>query len=507
MNARSASGASPLLLTALLQLLRRLPAALAFAVLLAVCAFLGIIVALGSPQIDLLLLAAIFGPMLLFVPARWVLPLLIVTGFVVVGLGMYYLRIVKLFWVPYMLCMFLILKLPLDALGHHVPAAERRRPIPLFIWLLFAFFALVLISAALNRTPLINILVGGKHFLFVWAITFLTASRAIDETFLRKCWLLILAIAILQLPFTVIQHFMSIDKNWDAVVGTFGGDPNGGGASGMMAIFLAIACGFVVSLLKVRQISPVLGGAVLVSALVSVAMGEVKFFFVLMPMVIAVVLRRDFVRRPAMAFGIMLIGLVALSAVALFYEDEYGGRVAKSRQSETSDYLDYIFRDESNLDFINYQTGEVSRLGAPLVWLHTANKDGLDKLLLGYGLTASRPSETIGQGVMAKRFPFKLNTSTLTILLWDSGLLGLLTFCAVLVTAALRAMKLSSAEPIPPFHRACLDGCVGALVGLMASLPYNGAAIDHVSIQFFLPFVVGYVLFWSNRVAAMRVRA
>ncbi len=505
MPARAGAAARPVLLDALLRLLRRMPAALGFALLLGVCVLFGMVVALGSPQLDLLLLAAIGGPVLLFVPSRWVLPLLIVTGFVIVGLGMYYLRIVKLFWVPYLLCMFLVLKLPLEALGRHADRADRHRAIPLFIWLLFAFIALVLASAALNRTPLINMLVGGKHFLFVWAITFLVASRAIDADFLRRCWLLFFGIALLQFPFTVLQHFMS-PNNWDAVVGTFGGDPNGGGGSGMMAIFLAIICGFAVALLKARQISPLLGGALLLTALGSVAMGEVKFFFALMPMVVAVVLRRDFVQRPALAFGVMAAGIAALTVVALFYQSEYGERVAKSRDTETSDYLDYIFRDESNLDFVNYSSGELSRLGAPLVWVHTASKDGIDKFLLGYGLTASRPSETIGQGVMAKRFPFRLNTSTLTIVLWDAGMLGFLAFCAVLVSAGLQAMRLAKNAQIPPFHRACLDGCVGACAGLLASFPYNGAAIDHVSIQLFLPFTVGYVLFWTRQAARTQRR-
>ncbi len=491
-------GSGPLALALVTRALRRLPAALGFALLLGVCALFGMVIALGSPQLDLILLAVICGPLLLFVPARWILPLLIVLAFVVVGLAMYYLRLSKLFWVPYMLCVFLILKLPLDALGQRA-RIERQPPMPIFVWLLFAFFAAVMTSSLMNGTPLINMLVGGKHFLFVWAVMFLVASRSIDDAFLRNCWMLLLWIAIAQFPFAIVQRVFS-HGNWDAIVGTFGGDPKGGGGSGMMAIFLAIIIGVAIALLKARQIKPAFGMTVIVCALGSVALGEVKVFFGLLPIVIAVVLRRDFLRRPAFAVGMLAATLITVVGIATLYEAHFSSVVSSHRKIETQDYLDYVFRDESNLDFVNYRSGEVSRLGAPLIWLRTATHDGTDKFLFGYGLTASRPSETIGKGVMAKRFPFTLNTSTVTILLWDSGLIGFALFCAMLVAAGARAQHLSSNETIAPFHRACLDGCVAAFVALFITLPYNGVVIDHVS-QIFLPFVAGYVLYWARRTA------
>lgn len=477
--------------------LRRVPAALGFGLLLAICALLGAVVALGSPQLDLLILAAIGGPLLLFVPARWVLPLLIVTGFVVVGLGVFYLRMTKLFWVPYMLCMFLVLKLPLDALADR-SRRDRHRVTPLFVWMLFGFFAAVAITTLLNQTPLINLLVGGKHFLFVWALTFLVASRGIDDDFLRKCWLLLLAIAVLQLPFAALQRVFS-HGNWDAVVGTFGGDPNGGGGSGLMAIFLAIAIGLAVALLKARQIAPVFGYAVIASGIGSVALGEVKVFFLLLPIVLAVVMRRDFVQRPALAFGVLAAGAITLATVAALYQSYYTNEARKSRSVSAQDYLDYVFKAEGNLDYVNLETGEVSRIGAPLIWVRTVLKDGPDKLLFGYGLTASRPSETIGKGVMAKRFPFALNTSALTIVLWDTGLVGLLTLCGALAAAAINAFRLSGSMRIPPFHRACLEGCAGAFVVMLVTLGYNDAAINQVSFQFLLPFALGYVLYWLRK--------
>lgn len=474
------------------------------AVFLPLCALLGMVVALGSRQMTLLAIGGVSGLLLLLIPSALILTLLLALSFVGVGLAMYYFGLGQAAWLPYAISMFLWIKLPIDALtaGPNARASPLPRPpLPAFIWFLFAFFGVAIISTAANQTPFINWLVGGKNFLFIWSIAFLVASGAISERYLKGVWLGLLGVAVLQAPFAALQHFTTFASsgNWDAVVGTFGGNPEGGGSSGAMAIFLSIAVGMTLAFTKNRQIPLWAGVISFIATMTALLLSETKIFFILGPIMVAFVLLHEVRRRP----GFVLVSLVAVVAssaiVAVFYMNNYAPSQSGARDTDARSYLDYLSGVDTQPDFVNRKTGEVSRLGAPLLWLKLAQQHGIDKRLIGYGMTASRASQTVGYGAAAKSFPFMLTTSALTVLLWDTGLLGATFFLMMLASAALVAWRISRSVRIPLFHRTALEVSAGALIVCLLSCLYNDAMIDGPSLQIFLAFIVGYVLYWARR--------
>lgn len=480
------------------------------AALLPLCALLGTVVALGSQQMTLLAIGGVAGLLLLLIPSALILTLLLALGFVGVGVAMYYFGLGQLAWLPYALSMFLWIKLPIDALMAQPFARLNqppRSPLPLFVWFLLAFFVIAIVSTALNQTPFINWLVGGKNFLFVWSIAFLVASGAISERYLKAVWLGLLGIAVLQMPFAALQHFttVAIGGHWDAVVGTFGGNPESGGASGSLAIFVSIAIGAALAFAKNRQISLTVAIAVCLAGIATLALAETKIFVVLVPVMVALVLMRDIRRRPAFVltttFAVLVSG-VAISA--LYLSTYYAPTQSRAHEANLDSYIDYVFRFDARPDFVNRDTGEVSRVGAPLLWSKLAGEKGVDKLLVGYGMTASRASQTVGYGAAAKQFQFMLTTSSLTVLLWDTGLIGALCFLLTLALAAATAWKLSARPWIPLFHRTALEISAGALAVCLLSCGYNNAMVDGPSLQIFLAFVIGYVLYWARHRAVPR---
>ncbi len=465
----------------------------------------GLAIGLGSNLLTMMVVAAIVGPMLLLVPTSALVVCLLMLSFVVTGLSSYYGRIGQVHWLPYIVCLWLWMKLPIDALVRRSrPGAHPPSPGPSGPGVLLGLFMLTgLLSTAFNATPMLSFLVGAKNYIFIWGLALVVASGVLGPEGLRRVWLALLVVAALQAPFAVQQHYLNFTRSgsWDAVVGTFGGDAEGGGgASGAMVIYLSVMLGCGLACWRRRCLPRVWVMALAAAVLLAVAMAEVKAFFVLMPLMVGVVMLRELRDRPALGLAVLLGCGVIVAALFGYYKQAYYDRPTSASASVTSaEYLDHILSVDSRLDFVNRQTGEVSRIGAPLLWDQEVRRFGPEQRWLGFGLRACRVGNLVGAGDAARHFSFNLTTSAVTVLLWDVGLIGFAGFVALLASTGWLAWRLSSNERIPDFHRAQLEACAGAMLVLLASLPYNDAVVDHYTIQTLLALVIGYVLFWRRQ--------
>lgn len=483
---------------------------MAGAVLLPVAAagFVGMVIALGSTQLTLIAAASVAGLALLFVPTHLTVQLLILIAFLGVGTAMYYGKVTQAHWVPYALSLFLWVKLPLDALAR-IPShssASHVEPQNFLAGTLFALFLLTAVSIVVNGTPMLHSMVGARNYLYIWSITFVVAAGALNPAQLRQTMLMLLGLVVLQGPFAVQQHFVAFGRtgNWDAVVGTFGGNPDGGGGgSGEMVMFLCFGLAFAASLWKRGEIKAWQAIAVVLVATATTMLAETKAIFVFAPAALAVVMLSEVRSRPGLALLMLSVTATLLAGTLLFYKYAYFDETAASRRDATlGEYLDYaVSADAKTSKMINARTGEVSRLGAPLVWLREGGVGGPHGWFIGYGPRASNVSALLGKGEAAKHFSFNLTTSTITTLLWDLGALGLAVFVALITFAGFTAWRLSRDVAIPPFHRASLEAFAGAFVVAMASLPYNPSLIDGYATQSFFAFAVGYVMYWQKALA------
>lgn len=477
--------------------------------LAAVATGMGAVIALGSLPLTLLMGGAIGGALLLFVPTAQLAWAQVVMSFIVAGVAMYYGKVAQAHWMPYALATWMWLKLPIDramavAPPHQRLAAAASAP-STFTWLFIAWAVAAALTSVANQTPPLSVLVGARSHLFIWSLAFVLAAGVLGATDLRRAVLALLAVAALQMPFAVQQHFMNFGSigSWDAVVGTFGGDPEGGGASGAMVIYQAIALGLIASLARWGELRALPAAGLAAAVLLSIALAEVKAFFVFAPVMLGAVFMFELRERPMRALAMGLVGVLAIGALFIYYKQTYFDAQRRSAQeASAAEYLDYMTSADSRLSLINRYTGEVSRLGAPLLWAEESGRDGFTQQLTGYGLRASRTGGLLGMGEAARRFPFNLTTSAVTVLLWETGLLGLALFTALLLALAALGWRLSREPGVPRFHRAVLEAVPPAMAVLLASMFYNDAVVNHYTIQTLLAFLAGYALYWRRHVLA-----
>lgn len=463
-----------------------------------IAAIFGSGLALGAAKLNVLLFGLLAAMAAFIIRIERLLWVLLILTYVVFGLLVYFAKIGAAFWLPYIVTVALTFRLPLERLKRL--DGERVSP-PFFFLPLIAFVVVMGTSAVVNRTPPLHLVVGMKNYVFVWGVLLVFWVARLEAGAIEKMWRFMFIVAVIQLPLTFVQHFFLSSRSWDAVVGSFGGDPDGGGASGAMAVFLTVVIVLVGALYKRGQIKPLRAAALCLACLISLLLAEVKIVFFLLPIAGLLLFRREFIRRPLIAVVGLLFAVLFSSLLFVGYQQLYYTQVKTGGDSQS--YARYIVDVDAQTDFVNYQTGEVSRVAAPVIWWHF-NRSDLGRMIIGHGVAASRQSSTIGAGDAARRYPFSLETSSLSVLLWDLGIAGLACFVLILLTGALKAASLAPRDEIPPFHRAVLDTAFVALLLFVATLPYNRDAVDGAPIQILIALMLGHVAYWHRQTAQHR---
>lgn len=467
--------------------------------------FGGAVIGVGGPQVGLLFTGALGALFLLFLPAQLCLWLLFIVALLIVGLLDFFAYFQRAFWVPFLMGMVLMVKVPLELLRVGNQNVRYARQIPMFLIALYLFFALFLFSGVLNETSALSMLVASKNYLFAWSIMFLIGLGAVSERSLENLWRFFLWVGVLQFPFAAIQRvFFASGRfgglNWDVVVGTFGGNPDGGGASGAMALYLVFAMLLASSLYSAKRISGVFHWTVLACALGTIALAEVKVVFLILPIGYMLLFRKQIPHNLGRTLLAGTLLLMALAGVFHIYRTTMYGDDLTAKHSVSR--LEDLFSGESNIDYYNPRTREVSRIGALVRWRAFNPLSEPVPFLFGHGPGEAHESRTIGIGKLVRNYPFSLSTSTASRLLWELGLIGYATFALVLLAGALSAERAARNDSIPEAHQLILRAN-GAVLLLLASMTiYNLDAIESAPIQFLIAAMIGHLLFLARKYSA-----
>ncbi len=227
-------------------------------------------------------------------------------------------------------------------------------------------------------------------------------------------------------------------EKWDSVVGTFGGDPMGGGNTAAMGMFCLL-----IMLLKVSEFKHGL------TSFKSMALhiifgfglciaGEVKFVVLLSPLLMAWVwLTPSYVtgvskinmKAILLIFGGMaLLITVAILILASGYSSAFGGDPTKSAFSVFIDSLGYIFDSTYVME-----SGELGRFTTIAFWLKNNDLWGISSTLFGYGLNATNSGSSVSPGYLNIIFNLILDSTSLSMLLWEMGAIGTLFFVGLFI--------------------------------------------------------------------------
>lgn len=465
-------------------------------------ALFGLAVPIFGPLVPAIVGAIALGILTLALAPVTIVWMMLILVLLVVGQFTFFLGINKALWLPYFLLLLILVKFAMEQF--HPAPATRRQPGWSSLAICMVLFILCFLMAAMaNGTDIASAAVAAKNYIFPWFLTALVATAVRDTKDFRRLWLFLLGVVFVQLPLAIPQHFhyakLNRETNLDAVVGSFGGNMNFGGASGAMATFLVFGILLAAALYRRRQISLTLLTAVVLTALATVALAEVKIFFLALPLGLAFMFRQQLLRNPAKTLLIGIVGAGLLAALLTSYQYTTSDRLGKARTLDG--YLEHALATESDPYYYNPITRELSRAGAILTWARY-NQLSDPHFYLGHGPAASRHSQTLGVGVAARKYPFTLTTSSASTILWDIGIAGLALFLAMLLAAATTALRLAPAAP--PMERAALES-IGTM--LLLALPlsfYNRDLIDTPAIQTLLAFWIGYILLCRRNLAAGR---
>ena len=449
-------------------------------------------------ELPILLLAGLVAWVIVVaVRPESLLVLLAVLALLVQGPLYYFLGWTRAAWLPYLLSAMAAVRVPMAWSGKRAPPVDTQACRPLYFTLgALGLYAVALVAAAVwNRPGLGQLAAGFKATLTYWVITTLLLLDRDAERGYPRLWSLFYVAFFLQLPLVLFQHFYIVplrpdttETRLDAVVGSFGGNMYGGGASASLAVFTLFVVAYQLSRLLRGRAGAVPSVIVLATGLVIILAGEVKAVFFWIPAVVIFLHRARFASEPLRSALAMVATVAVLAVIYVTYDTFYWDQSRAYNVAQRVEEMSYPL-DPS---FVNRRTGEVSRGASISLWFSDGEVDAAHRVF-GHGPGSSHVSATVGPGEVAERFaPLHIAATTMARLLWDAGILGLLSFSAIILGALVMAARLGNHVGVSPDEQARLEA-LGALLLISCSLlVYNRSLIDDPAISLLLAFAVGY---------------
>jgi hypothetical protein len=412
----------------------------------------------------------------------------VICAFLLVGQLQYFAGVGKAFWLNYLIAAIAFIRAILLAFSlsrNQHEGLKKSRLLAFSFLFFFITFLTLLASSVINLSPLMQVLLSIKDYSLLWGYLFavsaaVLAQRHLDSLIKYLPWLIII-----QFPVVLYQRFFIAanrggDSAWDSIVGLFGGDPNGGGASGAMATVTVVTMCSVIARWKNKQVGNMFCLLVIAVALATIMLAEVKFAMVMILVGVMYVYRGELTRKPIQVLVVMAISLFAIFAILVAYQSQFAGARSKASYS-LEDYISVTLDRNSDSQQINFQTGEMGRIAAVKFWWQQHDMGSPVKFVIGHGIGASRFGQTVN-GEAASQYSFKIARSSLAIVLWESGFIGACSLILALCLALLAAMRKESENINSEMSFAYTTAGVMILM-VMIGLAYNTDFVNVVQIQ------------------------
>ncbi|WP_255989308.1 hypothetical protein [Chitinolyticbacter albus] len=465
--------------------------------------FIGLGIAVGGVKA-----AAIFFGMLavcavLVFPARLLVYLVTILAFVVLGQALYFLRIDQAIWLPAVVCLVLYLRVFIELVS---PANYQNNRLPFASLLILLFLGWGLFSSLYSWQSGWQLFLGSKDYLWYYSLFFFLLLTQMDMAVFDRLLRCIPVFMLAQLPFVAYQVLFVVPKRttgikWDSVVGMFGGDPNGGGASGMMAYFMLFGFFGVIELFQKKVISFRSVVFIAISTLAAIGFAEVKVAFILLPFMGIYLYWDVLFKRPILFMGATLLLIAVLWAGAYAYFKQFG---ENSSQRDLGSYIERTVELTVDPKIINYETGEIGRVAALVFWWQEASKIDVGRTFFGFGVGAVKTGKTMVGQIAARYYPlYRPGRNSVAVLLWEVGVVGALLIFAFFLATALLAKRVANWPQTLGRDKAWLRASSAALFFAVPMTIYNRDMTELPVSQVFYVLLASYVLvaykFYRNR--------
>jgi hypothetical protein len=453
-----------------------------------------------------LLAGVIIAPILLMIRTDALLAIAIIFAFFIAGIVRYFASTNSIANLAPALLILLIFK----AIFEHgniprVRCVQLKDGVPYGqVLYAYAFFLIIVIASAFGHSVIgLALIFALKIYLPLAGVLIMAVVSQSFQQSMFKLWNLLLAIAAVQVPFVVYQHFFVASARssqaggptWDSVVGTMGGNPDGGGSSGALAIFLALCLIYLINLVRLRLLRISFAAILGLLIFAGIALAEVKIVFVLLPLGMIAIFWSELRREPVKAFLILSFGIFSTLAVLLIYQYVFW-QSSQLLGSDISYNLSRSLEYMLDPDYFHATTGEVGRLAGLLLWWKDAWNDPVTAIF-GHGPGASRLNNLFIGDIARHYFPFSVDSTALAALLWDFGIAGAAIYFTMFIAGirlGMRRLKNVTSER----DAACVHTAMIGIVFLAFSAIYNKDILYLPQMSLLLGLCLATVLMRGN---------
>lgn len=475
------------------------PPQIIFIPLMFVPLFLGAVVGLDAPVL-VAVLSAIVGSIMVFamMNTRGMILVMFVLTFLVQGSAQYFGHIRQAPWIAVGIAGLFFMRslLELTTQNRVVAKELKSKGTSLVIVSLMVYLACFATSFLINRSPISQLIAALKAMMPMFGVLVALFWFHWGTQSMTKLWRLMMWITVLQFPVVAYQHFVIAARRaqgFDSVVGTFGGTQNAGGLSAIMVVFVITTLGYCLACWNRGLLSKKITASFITVFVLIILMGEVKASFVWIPLITFIVLRKRVLKNifTLVTYGTVTTCLLLLIYVvynALYWSNLKGN---EGTAAEKFDRTGGYFFDTSNVD---YKTGEVSRGASLGLWANDRNSS-LPKRLIGYGPGASKTGGALGKGEVARRFePLSIDSTTMSTMLWDVGILGVMAYTSLMITGIWTAIRFLWSGRGSEHQKAMMEACVASMLIMVSLLIYNRALTDEPTLQLLFLFMLGTIV-------------
>ena len=454
----------------------------------------GLLAITAHPVVIGLGIGLLVGSALLFKP-KWNIWLVLILGLAIIGLLPLHFSFIgsKAAWGVSLLS-FIVMA---SALLRLITQPDSTRNTPAFIWLALAFICYAVIDSLLQWNTSEEFLTGFKRYFQTFGLMFALAWLVIDKKEIQRWRMLLLLVALLQLPFALYERIIIVPLREamrdsvagivpiDVVSGTFCAQLYGGGAAAEMATFLLIAFAFLIA----RKREGLLTGRrlALLSLLIlpPLFLGETKVIILILPLTFLVLYRKELLSQPHKAF----IGLVMASALTVAAGYAYLNIMGKNLHDTVESTLDY------NIYGQGYGLYALNRTTTLSFWAERQRSHGPVSMIFGNGLGSAH--DATGGHIAMRYSGYGVGLTAVSTLLWDLGIFGTALFFSILVYAWWCANRVRK-RTTEAWVRADTLAIQAALAIFIFYPFYRLALLETMSFQIIFALILGY-LAWLHR--------
>lgn len=384
----------------------------------------------------------------------------------------------------------------------------RQKRVPWFCWLALLYVAVAASSTLLNWYSIGEFAAGFKRYFQAYGLFLGLAALGFSAKDVDRWKKFFLAMALLQLPFALYEFLVLMPQRGgleagseasDVVAGTFNANLKGGSSSAEMAAFLLIAAAFLTMHWRQKQLDTKRFVLLLLVCLAPLGLGETKIVIILVPLMALILFRKEIMKAPLRNLPrLFIIGLLT-AGFAYFYAVVISNTTFADMYKVTSDY---------NLGSRGYGDNILNRTTVLTFWWSHHGLNEPIGFFFGHGLGSSFWTETSPVvGHVAVRFPhYGIDLTSASAMLWDIGMIGLILYIGILITAWFAGNRILRQAKDPAIHADVL-AIQSALVVFIIYIFYGNSSINLLPFQVIIAVVLGYLAYlYKQTVAAAAIR-